>query len=155
MTLRGVSPVLKYRDQGCLGCLMSIPQSASGPIQSRDDLVRQLSKGSRPKDQWRIGTEHEKFVYDLKTHKPVAYDARPGIRQLLEGMQRFGWQPVREGENIIGLSQNGASLSLEPGGQFELSGAALKSVHETCAEVNTHLEQTREVASEIGVGVLG
>jgi glutamate--cysteine ligase len=134
---------------------MSIPQSASGPIESRDDLVRQLSKGCRPKADWRIGTEHEKFVYDLKTHKPVAYDGRPGIRQLLEGMQRFGWQPVREGEHIIGLTQNGASLSLEPGGQFELSGAPLKTIHETCSEVNTHLEQTRTVANEIGVGVLG
>ena len=134
---------------------MSIPQSASGPIQSRDDLVRQLSKGSRPKDQWRIGTEHEKFVYDLKTHKPVSYEGKPGIRQLLEGMQRFGWQPVREGDNIIGLTQDGASLSLEPGGQFELSGAPLRTIHETCAEVNTHLEQTREVANEIGAGVLG
>ena len=134
---------------------MSIPQSASGPIQSRDDLVRQLSKGCRPPAEWRIGTEHEKFVYDLKTHKPVSYDGRPGIRQLLEGMQRFGWQPVREGENIIGLTQNGASLSLEPGGQFELSGAPLKTIHETCAEVDTHLEQTRAVAAEIGVGVLG
>ncbi len=138
---------------------MSIPQSASGPIQSRDDLVRQLSKGCRPADQWRIGTEHEKFVYDLRTHKPVAYDGRPGIRQLLEGMQRFGWQPVREGDNIIGLrgegAQNGASLSLEPGGQFELSGAPLRTVHETCAEVDTHLDQTRQVAGEIGAGVLG
>ena len=134
---------------------MSIPQSASGPIESRDDLVRQLSRGCRPRDEWRIGTEHEKFVYDLKTHKPVAYDGRPGIRQLLEGMQRFGWEPVREGENIIGLTQNGASLSLEPGGQFELSGAPLRTVHETCAEVDTHLQQTRQVASEIGVGMLG
>ena len=134
---------------------MSIPQSASGEIQSRDDLVRHLSKGCRPKADWRIGTEHEKFVYDLKTQKPVAYDGKPGIRQLLEGMQRFGWQPVREGEHIIGLTQNGASLSLEPGGPFELSGAAVKTIHDTCAEVNTHLEQTREVANEIGVGVLG
>jgi glutamate--cysteine ligase len=138
---------------------MSIPQSASGPIQSRDDLVRQLSKGCRPKTEWRIGTEHEKFVYDLKTHKPVAYDGRPGIRQLLEGMQRFGWQPVREGDNVIGLvgsgAQEGASISLEPGGQFELSGAPLATVHETCAEVATHQQQTREVAAEIGAGVLG
>jgi glutamate--cysteine ligase len=134
---------------------MSIPQSASGPIQSRDDLIRHLSKGCRPKADWRIGTEHEKFVYDLKTHKPVAYEGKPGIRQLLEGMQRFGWEPLREGEHIIGLTQNGASLSLEPGGQFELSGAAVTSIHETCAETNLHLEQTREVASEIGVGVLG
>jgi len=134
---------------------MSIPQSAGGPIGSRDDLVRHLSEGSKPKSEWRIGTEHEKFVYDLRTHKPVAYEGRPGIRTLLEGMQRFGWEPVREGENIIGLSQAGASLSLEPGGQFELSGAPLKTVHETCAEVNTHQEQVREVASEIGVGVIG
>src|SRR5471032_1523472 len=134
---------------------MSIPQSAGGPIEGRDDLVRHLSQGCKPKADWRIGTEHEKFVYDLKTRKPVAYDGKPGIRQLLEGMQRFGWQPVLEGGNIIGLTQNGASLSLEPGGQFELSGAPLQSVHETCAEVNTHLEQTREIAGEMNVCVLG
>ena len=134
---------------------MSIPQSAGGMIESRDDLVRHLSKGMKPKSAWRIGTEHEKFVYDLKTHKPIPYEGKPGVRQLLEGMGRFGWQPVKEGDNIIGNSLNGASLSLEPGGQFELSGAPLKSIHETCAEVNTHLVQTRDVASEIGVGVLG
>jgi glutamate--cysteine ligase len=99
--------------------------------------------------------------------KPVAYDGgasnseaaghkkSPGIRQLLEGMQRFGWQPVTEGDNIIGATMDGASLSLEPGGQFELSGAALKTIHETCAEVNTHLDQTRQVAGELGLGVLG
>ncbi len=134
---------------------MSIPQSAGGPIGSRDDLVRHLSEGSKPKSEWRIGTEHEKFVYDLRTHKPIAYEGKPGIRALLEGMQRFGWEPLTEGGNIIGLSQNLASLSLEPGGQFELSGAPLKTVHETCAEVNTHQEQVREVANEIGAGVIG
>jgi len=134
---------------------MSIPQSAGGLIESRDDLVRHLSKGMKPKSAWRIGTEHEKFVYCPQTLKPLAYDGKPGIRQLLEGMGRFGWKPVMEGENIIGNSLNGASLSLEPGGQFELSGAPLKSIHETCAEVNTHLAQAREVANEIGAGVLG
>jgi glutamate--cysteine ligase len=134
---------------------MSIPQSAGGPIETRDDLVRHLSDGAKPKSEWKIGTEHEKFVYDLRTHKPLAYDARPGIRSLLEGMKRFGWEPVLEGENIIGLTQNGASLSLEPGGQFELSGAPLATVHQTCSEVNTHLEQVREVTSEIGAGVIG
>ncbi|MBN9558828.1 MAG: glutamate--cysteine ligase [Alphaproteobacteria bacterium] len=134
---------------------MSIPQSAGGPIGSRDDLVRYLEAGSKPRADWRIGTEHEKFVYDPRTFKPVPYDGRPGIRLLLEGMARFGWQPILEGENIIGLSQNGASLSLEPGGQFELSGAPLKTVHETCAEVNTHQRQVREVAGEIGAGVIG
>ncbi|MDE1987241.1 MAG: glutamate--cysteine ligase [Alphaproteobacteria bacterium] len=134
---------------------MSIPQSAGGPIESRDDLVRYLSDGCKPKSEWRIGTEHEKFVYDLKTHKPLPYEGVPGIRGLLEGMRRFGWEPILEGENIIGLTQNNASISLEPGGQFELSGAPLKSVHETCAEVNTHQQQVREVAAEIGAGALG
>ncbi len=134
---------------------MSIPQSAGGAIESRDDLVRHLSSGMKPKSDWRIGTEHEKFVYDLKTLKPLGYEDKPGIRQLLDGMTRFGWEPVREGENIIGHFLNGASLSLEPGGQFELSGAPLKNIHETCAEVNTHLVQIREVAGEIEAGVLG
>ncbi|MGA7674683.1 MAG: glutamate--cysteine ligase [Rhizomicrobium sp.] len=134
---------------------MSIPQTAGGPIESRDDLVHYLAEGPKPKSEWRIGTEHEKFVYDLRTHNPLPYEGVPGIRALLEGMRRFGWEPVTEGDNIIGLSQNGAAISLEPGGQFELSGAPLKSVHETCAEVNTHQQQVREVAAEIGAGAIG
>jgi glutamate--cysteine ligase len=134
---------------------MSIPQSAGGPIESRDDLVRYLAEGCKPKPDWRIGTEHEKFVYCLKSHRPLAYEGVPGIRALLEGMRRFGWQPVMEGEHIIGLIQDKASISLEPGGQFELSGAPLKSVHETCAEVATHQSQVREVAGEIGAGAIG
>ena len=108
---------------------MSIPQIAGGPIESRDDLVRYLAEGSKPPSEWRIGTEHEKFVYDLKTHRPIPYEGPSGIRALLEGMRRFGWEPIMEGEHIIGLTQDGASISLEPGGQFELSGGALKSVH--------------------------
>ncbi len=134
---------------------MSIPQSAGGPIESRDDLVRYLEQGGKPRAQWRIGTEHEKFVYDLATQMPLTYAGRPGIRTLLEGMRRFGWEPVMEGDHIIGLSQGAASISLEPGGQFELSGAPLRSLHQTCAEVNTHQTHVREVAAEIGAGVLG
>ena len=134
---------------------MSIPQTAGGPIESRDALVHYLAEGSKPESEWRIGTEHEKFMYCLKTHKPLAYEGARGIRVLLEGMRRFGWEPVMEGDNIIGLLQNGASISLEPGGQFELSGAALKSVHETCAEVGTHQAQVREVAAEIDAGAIG
>jgi glutamate--cysteine ligase len=134
---------------------MSIPQSAGGPISSRADLVAHIAGGSKPREQWRIGTEHEKFVYDLKGHKPLPYEGVPGIRALLERMQRFGWQPVMEGEYIIGLSQNGVSISLEPGGQFELSGAPLKTIHETCVEVNTHLKQVREICAEFGAGCLG
>src|ERR1051325_3284977 len=134
---------------------MSIPQHAGGPIGSCDDLVRYLEQGSKPRAEWRIGTEHEKFVYDLGTQKPVSYDGEPGIRALLNGMRRFGWEPVMEGDNIIGLTGKDGAISLEPGGQFELSGAALKSVHETCNEVNTHQEQVREIANEIGAGVIG
>jgi glutamate--cysteine ligase len=134
---------------------MSIPQDAGGPIQSRDDLVGYLEAGAKPRADWRIGTEHEKFVYDLATHTPLTYAGRPGIRALLESMQRFGWEPVMEGDNIIGLAQNNAGISLEPGGQFELSGAPLKSLHQTCGEVNTHQMQIREVADELGAGVIG
>jgi glutamate--cysteine ligase len=134
---------------------MSIPQSAGGLINSRADLVAHIATGAKPRKEWRIGTEHEKFVYSLKDYKPLTYQGMPGIRALLEGMQRFGWQPILEGENIIGLTQNGAALSLEPGGQFELSGAPLATVQETCAEVETHRHQVREVCAEIGAGCLG
>ena len=134
---------------------MSIPQSAGGPIDSRADLVAHIATGAKPREQWRVGTEHEKFVYSLKDYKPLPYGGRPGIRALLEGMQRFGWQPIMEGEHIIGLTQDGAALSLEPGGQFELSGAPLKTIQETCAETETHRHQVREVCAEIGAGCLG
>jgi len=134
---------------------MSIPQSAGGPIQSRDDLVAHIASGAKPRDDWRIGTEHEKFVYSLKDYRPLAYESRPGIRHLLEGMERFGWKPIMEGRNIIGLSLGRAALSLEPGGQFELSGAPMRHVHETCDELNTHRHQVREVCAEIGAGCIG
>ncbi|HAJ45347.1 MAG TPA: glutamate--cysteine ligase [Alphaproteobacteria bacterium] len=134
---------------------MSIPQAGGGPIGSRDDLVAYLADGSKPREAWRIGTEHEKFGYDLKTLKPLPYEGRPGIKAMLEGLKRFGWEPVMEGPYIIGLKQGGAAISLEPGGQFELSGAPLRSLHETCAEVNTHLDQVKEVAGEMGAGFLG
>jgi glutamate--cysteine ligase len=134
---------------------MSIPQSAGGPIASRDDLIKHIASGAKPKQDWRIGTEHEKFCYALKDYRPLPYGGKPGIRALLEGMQRYGWHPIMEGENIIGLSQDNAALSLEPGGQFELSGAPVKNVHETCVEVNTHRQQVRVVCAEIGAGCLG
>ena len=138
---------------------MSIPQSAGGPIGSRDDLVAYIAAGAKPREEWRVGTEHEKFVYCLKTLKPLPYEApspgAPSIRALLNGMKGFGWKPILEGDNIIGLTQDGASLSLEPGGQFELSGAPLESVHGTCAEVTVHRNQVREVCTAIGAGCLG
>ena len=134
---------------------MSVPQAGGDPITSKADLVESLSSGSKPKSEWRIGTEHEKFGFDLKTLSPLPYEGRPGVKAMLDGLKRFGWEPINEGPNIIGLKQNGAAISLEPGGQLELSGAPLRSLHETCSESNLHLEQVKEVASEIGAGYIG
>jgi len=135
---------------------MSGPSKVSSePITEHRQLVEAIARGSKPRSAWRIGTEHEKFVFGLTDHKRVPYDGPAGIRALLEGMQRFGWQPTREGDTIIGLNQGDENISLEPGGQFELSGAPLGSIHETCSEVNTHLAQVKEVGAELGLGFLG
>ncbi|MEQ1889609.1 MAG: glutamate--cysteine ligase [Alphaproteobacteria bacterium] len=134
---------------------MSGPQSASGLIEREADLVEYLASGNKPKDQWRIGTEHEKFGFRLADHSTLPYEGPAGVRALLEGMQRFGWQPVMEAGNVIALTLDGGAISLEPGGQFELSGAPVENLHQTCAEVNTHLKQVREVATELGIGFLG
>lgn len=134
---------------------MSGPQTASGQIERLSDLAEYLASGCKPKPQWRIGTEHEKFGFRLSDRRPLPYEGPAGVRALLEGMRRFGWQPVLEGENIIALTQDGGAISLEPGGQFELSGAPLENLHQTCNEVNTHLKQVREVAGELGIGFLG
>ena len=135
---------------------MSIPQAGGGPVESRDDLVRYLEAGCKPPERWRIGTEHEKFGYDLATHGPLPYDGPCSIRAMLEGLsQRFGWAPVSEAGNIIGLVKEGANISLEPGGQLELSGAPLETIHQTCDEVNAHLREVREIADEIGAGFIG
>jgi glutamate--cysteine ligase len=135
---------------------MAAPPSEKGaPIEDRRQLVEYLASGSKPEAEWRAGTEHEKFVFDLKTLRPVGYDGPNGIRALLEGLTRFGWKPVVENGNPIALSLGTGSISLEPGGQFELSGAPLETMHQTCNEVHTHLAQVKEVASELGVGFLG
>jgi glutamate--cysteine ligase len=135
---------------------MSAPPTSSGePITSKRQLVEYLASGSKPASAWRIGTEHEKFVFRLSDLKRVPYEGRDGIRALLEGMTRFGWTPVVENGNPIALSQGKCSISLEPGGQFELSGAPLETIHQTCAEVHTHLKQVREIAAELGIGMIG
>ena len=119
------------------------------------DLVAYLESGSKSPDQWLIGTEHEKFGYRLSDLKPLPYEGPDGIGAVLEGLMRFGWEPYREGDNIIALLQDGASVSLEPGGQFELSGAPLPNLHRTCDELHTHLDQVSEVAKELGIGFFG
>ena len=134
---------------------MSGVQAAGEPIENRQQLVDWMAGGAKPKAEWRIGTEHEKFGFRLDDLGPVPYDGDRSIRAMLEGLRRFGWSPVMEGENIIALEGNGASISLEPGGQFELSGAPLETIHETCGEVGTHLEQVQTVARELGLGFIG
>jgi len=129
------------------------------PIEGKDDLVGALSAGEKPETDWRIGTEHEKFGFRTADNGPLPYDApdgEPSVRAMLEGMTRFGWERVQENGQTIALKKDcGGSISLEPGGQFELSGAPLDNVHQTCAEVNRHLREVREVADEIGAGFLG
>ena len=135
---------------------MSIPQSGGGPIERQEDLTAWLEAGCKPAADWRIGTEHEKFGYCRDTLNPLPYEGPRSIRAMLEGLRdRFGWAPVLEAGNIIGLIKDGANVSLEPGGQLELSGAPLETIHQTCDEVNAHLEEVKTVADEIGAGFIG
>ncbi|MDZ4374862.1 MAG: glutamate--cysteine ligase [Phenylobacterium sp.] len=119
-----------------------------------EDLVQWMAEGAKPASQWRVGAEHEKFVFRLSDHSPVPYEPQ-GIRALLDGLTRFGWAPVHEGDHVIALERAGANVSLEPGGQFELSGAPLETVHDICEETGTHLEEVKAVADELGLGFLG
>ena len=135
---------------------MSIPQSGGGPIEHKDQLAEFLASGCKPKEAWRIGTEHEKFGYCKDTLNPLPFEGKRSIVAVLEGLRdRHGWAEVREGPHLIGLVKNGANVSLEPGGQLELSGAPLETIHETCDEVNQHLHEVKDIADEIGVGFIG
>ena len=137
------------------------------PIEHRQALVDYLASGSRPREQWRIGTEHEKFGFRLDDLRPPEWDGERGIRALLEGLTRFGWQRVEEDGKLIALTRESllcdpdhvpagpASVTLEPAGQLELSGAPLETIHETCRETTCHLKEVREVAGELGLGFLG
>ena len=135
---------------------MSIPQTGGGPIERHEQLAEHLAEGCRPKSEWRIGTEHEKFGYLTDTHTPLPFEGERSIVAVLEGLRdRHGWAEVREGGHLIGLEKDGANVSLEPGGALELSGAPLETIHETCDEVNQHLREVREISDEIGVGFIG
>ncbi|WP_436642884.1 glutamate--cysteine ligase [Microbaculum sp. FT89] len=130
----------------------------STPLETRDELIAYLESGCKPASAFRIGTEHEKFGFYEADCSPVPYEGERGIGALLHNMQvLLGWEPVMDGEDIIGLVDptHGGAISLEPGGQFELSGAPLHSIHQTCREVNSHLAQLREVAEPLGIGFLG
>ena len=140
---------------------MSSPShTADTPITGRNQLVDHLASGGKPKADWRIGTEHEKFGFRLDDLRPPTFDGERGIEALLEGLVRFGWTPVRESVDgnpprTIALVRDGASVTLEPAGQLELSGAALEDIHQTCVETGTHLNEVRQVADQLQLGFLG
>jgi len=136
---------------------MSIPQSGgSAPIEDHAELAQYLADGCKPKDDWRIGTEHEKFGYCKDTQNPLPYEGVHSIKSVLEGLRdQFGWTPVFEAGNIVGLEKNGANVSLEPGGQLELSGAPLMTILEPCYEVNIHLREFQSVADGAGGRFIG
>ncbi|MCF3931858.1 glutamate--cysteine ligase [Acuticoccus sp. M5D2P5] len=128
------------------------------PIVDRAELIEHLRKGEKPVDQFRIGTEHEKFPFNLSDLSPVPYAGERGINAVLSELQVLtGWDVIAERGNVIGLAdpEGGGAISLEPGGQFELSGAPLETLHQTCIEANGHLAQVREIAKSLGLGFLG
>jgi len=124
-------------------------------IEHRDQLVQSFARGEKPVDRWRIGTEHEKFVYSLSDHHAPSYDEPGGIKDLLDALTDYGWHPVEEGGKVIALAGADGNISLEPAGQFELSGAPLDNLHETCAETGRHLEQVKAIGDRFGTGFLG
>jgi glutamate--cysteine ligase len=135
---------------------MGIIQSLSPPVESKADLVNHLAAGSKPRSAWRIGTEHEKFGFRSADLRPLPYEGDDGIAALLDGLrERYGWRPVHERGHTIALSFGQQAVTLEPGGQVELSGSPLRTIHDTCVEVNTHLRQVKAVAEDLGVAFLG
>ncbi len=127
-------------------------------VENRQQLVEWLEKGCKPRDEWRIGTEHEKFGFYANDYSPVPYEGENGIRALLEGMRHeLGWEPILDERRIIGLAdpEGKGAISLEPGGQFELSGAPLSNIFETCRESNAHLATVKKVALPLGIAFLG
>ena len=130
--------------------------AANSPIiESRDQLIASFARGEKPRDRWRIGTEHEKFVYRTRDHAAPSWDEPGGIRALLMELQQYGWKAVEENGNLIALTGADGSVSLEPAGQFELSGAPLDNLHQTCAETGRHLEQVKAAGEKLGIGFLG
>jgi glutamate--cysteine ligase len=130
--------------------------SRTSPIENKQQLIDYIASGNKPQSEWRIGTEHEKFVFCEDSQKPVPYAGERSIKAILDAMQKeFGWDPIMEGENIIGLKKDGQSVTLEPGGQLELSGDMLETLHQTCAESNSHLKQAQAVSKSLWINYIG
>jgi glutamate--cysteine ligase len=125
-------------------------------VESPADLAAYFEAAAKPRQDWCIGTEHEKFGFDVRTRQALPYAGEAGISAMLEGLaERFGWQLDLEDGQPVALFRGGQSITLEPGGQLELSGAPLPTLHDTCAEVSEHLRQIKTVAAELGVGFVG
>jgi glutamate--cysteine ligase len=131
--------------------------SDATPIGARHELVEWIASGEKSREAWRLGTEHEKVPFYRDGHAPVPYDGERGIRSLIEGMRRLtGWQPILDGDNPIGLAdeEGGGAISLEPGGQFELSGAPVETLHEAARETDEHIAQAKQVGARLGIDFL-
>src|SRR5690348_8091311 len=124
-------------------------------IESREQLIAPMQEGEKSPDRWRIGTEHEKLVYKTSDHRAPSFDERGGIRDILLELREFGWEPVEENGQVIAMAGDDGTVSLEPAGQLELSGAAVENLHQTCAETGRHLNQVKAVGEKCGVGFLG
>ena len=124
-------------------------------IESIDQLSQPMAAGEKPAADWRIGTEHEKFVYCTTDFHAPTYDEPGGIRDLLMALTEFGWKPVEEGGKVIAMAGEDGTVSLEPAGQLELSGAPLENLHQTCAETGRHLDQVKAIGARTGKGFLG
>lgn len=124
-------------------------------IESLDQLAAPMAAGEKPREAWRIGTEHEKFVYVASDHHAPSYDEPGGIRDLLMNLTEFGWEPIVEGGQVIAMKGADGTVSLEPAGQLELSGAPLETLHQTCEETGRHLAQVKTIGDKLGLGYLG
>jgi glutamate--cysteine ligase len=126
------------------------------PIESVRQLAEHLAAGGKPRAAWRIGTEHEKFGFFRPGGTQAAFAAPPyepgGIRAMLDGIAARGWERILDQGELIGLKKDGESVSLEPGGQFELSGAPVASLHDTAAELQRHFDDVHAVAGPLGLG---
>ncbi|MGN6496938.1 MAG: glutamate--cysteine ligase [Tsuneonella sp.] len=129
--------------------------AADPVIESREQLVAPMIAGEKPKADWRIGTEHEKLVYKREDFHAPAYEEPCGIRDLLMALREFGWEPIEEGGQVIAMRGSDGTVSLEPAGQLELSGAPLETLHQTCDETGRHLQQVKAIGERCGVGFLG
>ena len=127
-------------------------------IESKEQLIEFIRSGEKKPNQFKIGTEHEKFAFDILNKKPIPYEGKNGIKELLSSLEEFGWQPIKEADNVIALSRpnslGGGSITLEPAGQFELSGAMLNDIHETLKEIQEHKDQLYKVAKKMDLSFL-